>query len=155
MPKAKMVQAVSAGGVVVRRVAGKLRVALVGSSQRGTWYLPKGGLARGETVEQAALREVREETGLEVRLIAPIRVIDYWFYAGGGRVHKTVHYYLMEATGGDFSRRDQENDRAAWFDLEDALAAMAYPNEAEVVRDAADLPDTPLRPWTPGTSSAA
>lgn len=136
MLKAKTVSAVSAGGVVVRRLAGRIQVALVGNSQRDTWYLPKGGLDKGETIEQAAVREVMEETGLEVRVVGPVKAIFYWFNARGARVHKTVHYFLMEATGGDFSRRDTENDRAAWFDLEEALSAMSYGNEADVVREA-------------------
>ncbi len=136
MLKAKTVSAVSAGGVVVRRLADRIQVALVGNSQRDTWYLPKGGLDKGETIEQAAVREVMEETGLDVRVVGPVKAIFYWFNARGARVHKTVHYFLMEATGGDFSRRDTENDRAAWFDLEDALSAMSYSNEVEVVREA-------------------
>ncbi len=139
MPRVRTVAAVSAGGVVARRVDGRIQVALVGDSQRDAWYLPKGGLAQGETIEQAALREVNEETGLEVRMVRPIRDIEYWFFARGARVHKRVHYFLMEPTGGDFSRRDQENDRAGWFDLEDALAAMSYENEAELVREAAAM----------------
>lgn len=126
----------SAGGVVFQRLENGIQVALVGNSQRGTWYLPKGGLDKGETIEQAAVREVLEETGLDVNLIRPVKAIQYWFNARGTRIHKTVHYFLMEATGGDFSRRDAENDRAAWFDLEAALVAMSYENEAEVVREA-------------------
>lgn len=139
MARVKTVAAVSAGGVVVRRANGRVQVALVGDSRRDAWYLPKGGLARGETLEQAAVREVTEETGLEVRLLRPVRTVEYWFFARGARVHKRVHFFLMEATGGDFSRRDMENDRAAWFDEEEALAAMTYPNEVEVVREALSL----------------
>lgn len=134
--RAKTVSAVSAGGVVVHRVGDRAQVALVGNSQRNTWYLPKGGLDKGETIEQAAVREVVEETGLEVRVVKPVRSIYYWFNARGTRVHKTVHYFLMEATGGDFSRRDSENDRAAWFDLPEALSVMSYSNEADIVREA-------------------
>jgi len=136
MLKAKTVSAVSAGGVVVQRLVDRIQVALVGSSQRETWYLPKGGLDKGETIEQAAVREVVEETGLDVRVVRPVRAIYYWFNARGTRVHKTVHYFLMEATGGGFSQRDTENDRAAWFDLAEALSLMTYENEADVVQEA-------------------
>lgn len=139
MNRGKTISAVSAGGVVVRKTDRRLEVALVGDTARDTWYLPKGGLAEGETIEQAALREATEETGLEVRTLKPIRSIDYWFYARGSRVHKTVHYFLMEPTGGDFSRRDLENDRAGWFELEEALKVMSYENEAEVVREGAAI----------------
>ncbi len=62
----KTLSATSAGGVVARKVDGKVQIALVGNSSRNTWYLPKGGLAKGETIEQAAVREVTEETGGEV-----------------------------------------------------------------------------------------
>ena len=135
----KTLSATSAGGVVARKVDGKVQIALVGNSSRNTWYLPKGGLAKGETIEQAAVREVTEETGLRVRLVKPIRFIDYWFHIQGARVHKTVHYFLMEPTGeGDFSQRDWENDRAGWFDLEDALAVMTYENEKDVVKEAVE-----------------
>lgn len=137
MPRLKTVAALSAGGVVARKVDGRVEVALVGDTQRDAWYLPKGGLNKGETIEQAALREVREETGLDVRVLAPIGVIEYWFFVRGARVHKRVHYFLMEPTGGDFSRRDQENDRADWFELEAALSAMSYENEVDIVREAA------------------
>jgi len=139
MARPRTVAAISAGGVVARKSGGRIQVALVGSSQRGTWYLPKGGLAPGESIEQAALREVQEETGLEVRLVRPLRTIEYWFHVPGARVHKRVHYFLMEPTGGDFSRRDWENDRAGWFDLDDALTMMSYANEADVVREAAAI----------------
>jgi len=139
MQRFRTLAAVSAGGVVTRWVDGRLQVALVGDSRRDAWYLPKGGLAEGETIEQAALREVREETGLDVRLLRPIREIEYWFFVKGARVHKRVHYFLMEAVGGDFSRRDWENDRAGWFDLDEALRVMTYENEAEVVREAAAM----------------
>lgn len=135
----KTVSATSAGGVVARRVGDRLQIALVGDSSRDSWYLPKGGLAKGETIEQAATREVTEETGLQVRMVKPIRSIEYWFHVRGARVHKTVHYFLMEPTGGDFSKRDWENDRAGWFDLEDALAVMSYENEREVVKEAARM----------------
>lgn len=136
MVKTKTIAAVSSGGVVIRREGPRVEVALVGNSLRETWYLPKGGLAKGETIEDAAIREVVEETGLQVRLVKPIRAIEYWFNARGARIHKTVHYFLMETTGGDFSLRDAENDRAEWFELDEALRAMSYANETEVVREA-------------------
>jgi ADP-ribose pyrophosphatase YjhB (NUDIX family) len=136
MPRLRTVDAVSAGGIVVRTVEGRIQVALVGDTQRDAWYLPKGGLSAGETIEQAAMREAREETGLDVRMIRPVRAIEYWFFARGARVHKKVHYFLMEATGGDFSKRDHENDRAGWFELESALETMTYRNESDVVREA-------------------
>ena len=116
-----------------------LEVVLVGRTEHGTWALPKGTPIEGESREQTALRETREETGLEARIVEPIDCITYWFVLRHSRVCKTVYYYLMIATGGDPSLHDPEYDRVAWFPIEPALAAMTYANEAEMVRRAVDL----------------
>lgn len=104
------------------------------------WGLPKGGVESGETFAQAAVREVAEETGIDGVVNRELGSITYSFYSrqDGGRIHKTVHYYLMRATGGDTSRHDHEVSEARWMPLREALALMAYPNEREMVRRAAD-----------------
>ncbi|MCC7104984.1 MAG: NUDIX hydrolase [Chloroflexi bacterium] len=129
---------VSAGGVVLRREEGRLEVALVGKLSPKRWGLPKGGPRQRESLEQAALREVEEETGLQVRLIRPIGEIDYWFRLGGVRHFKTVHFYLMEAVGGDMSRHDHEYDVVEWFPLDAARREMSYPSEVEMLDRAQD-----------------
>lgn len=129
-----MVPAVSAGGIVYRRRGSEIDVVLVGRFARQLWGLPKGTLHRGEDVLHAALREVREETGLDVRALEPLGAIEYWFVSRGTHFHKTVHYYLMESTGGDLSRHDAEYDVARWFTLLEAYDAMSYRNEVESVR---------------------
>jgi 8-oxo-dGTP pyrophosphatase MutT (NUDIX family) len=147
----RTVHDVSAGGVVVQRGPDGGAVALVGRGNPLRWGLPKGGIERGETIDVAALREAREETGLLVRLIAPVGDIVYWFATRGVRHHKTVHFFLMEAVGGDLADHDWENDEAAWFPAAAAPAAMAFPNEAAIVRRALALlplqpqPDSPLQ----------
>jgi len=133
------VQDVSAGGVVVREGRDGLDVALVGRGKPLRWGLPKGGIEAGETIDTAALREAREETGLEVRLLAPIGDIQYWFATRSVRHHKTVHFFLMEAIGGDIRNHDWENDEAAWFSIAEALKVMAFPNEIAIVRRAWDV----------------
>jgi 8-oxo-dGTP pyrophosphatase MutT (NUDIX family) len=133
------VRDVSAGGVVVRRGAEGLEVALVGRGTPVRWGLPKGGLERGETLDRAAVREAQEETGLRVRLVAPVGDIQYWFATRGVRHQKTVHFFLMEAVGGDLQDHDWENDEAAWFPADVALATMAFPNEVAMVRRALAL----------------
>ena len=132
----RTVRDVSAGGVIVRRGRQGLEVALVGRGKRLRWGLPKGGLEPGATIDRAAVREAQEETGLRVRLVAPLGDIQYWFATRAVRHHKTVHYFLMEAMGGDLKDHDWENDEAAWFPLAEALGVMAFPNEVEIVRRA-------------------
>jgi 8-oxo-dGTP pyrophosphatase MutT (NUDIX family) len=100
------------------------------------WALPKGTPRSGETIEQVAVREVQEETGLEVRLIAYIGTISYWFVRDHVRYHKQVRHFLFEAIGGDFARHDQEYDRVAWFPLPEAARRLTYQNEANILHQA-------------------
>jgi 8-oxo-dGTP pyrophosphatase MutT (NUDIX family) len=85
------------------------------------------------------LREVSEETGLEVRILEKVGVVEYWFSHGGVRFHKWVHHYLMEATGGDTSLHDLEYDRVEWRDAEDALRTLTFKNERDIVIKAVKL----------------
>lgn len=131
-----MSEAVSAGGVVYRREQGDLFIALCGRTRSRTWALPKGTPDAGETIEETALREVREETGLEVEIEAPLGEIEYWFARPPQRIHKRVHFYLMGERGGRFEDHDPEFDVVEWFSAADALDSLTYPTEAEVVRRA-------------------
>lgn len=133
----KTVHDVSAGGVIYRRRGEAVEIALVGKITPRRWGLPKGGRQRGESLEQAASREVAEETGLEGRLIRPLGEITYWFRWDGQRHFKTVYFYLMEATGGDISQHDHEYDLVEWFSIPDARRNMSYPSEIEMVDRAA------------------
>ena len=101
-----------------------------------TWTLPKGTPDSGETVEETALREVGEETGLEVRIVEPLRSIEYDFVQDGTRIHKTVHYFLMEPTGGDLSRHDQEFERVRWVPFDEAGSLLTFATERELVAEA-------------------
>ena len=131
-------RAVSAGGVVLAELRPDAPVALVAHrSARGSlqWTLPKGAREEGETVAETALREVREETGLEAELIGPLDTIDYWFVWAPERTryHKFVHYFLMRFAGGDFSQRDHEMEDAAWFEPDEARRRMAFANERRLL----------------------
>lgn len=132
----------SAGGLVVDRSAGDVRVALIGRiDRRGRllWSLPKGHVEDGETHEDAAVREVEEETGIRGRVLASLGTIDYWFVAEDQRIHKTVHHYLLEASGGELSDEDVEVDEVAWVPLTELRERLAYAGERRLAETAADL----------------
>ena len=101
-----------------------------------TWTLPKGTPSPGETTEQTALREVTEETGLEVRIVAPLASIDYAFVQDRTRIRKTVHYFLMEPVGGDLSRHDHEFERVRWVPFAEAGALLSFQTERDLVANA-------------------
>jgi 8-oxo-dGTP pyrophosphatase MutT (NUDIX family) len=135
-------RATSAGGIVVRRTQDGFELVLGRRTRERngvTWTLPKGQPAVGETIEQTALREVAEETGLTVRIVRPVGPIEYFFVQGGTRYHKTVHFYLMEATGGDLDAHDHEFEEVRWFSLPEAEAVMSYPTERQIVEQAAPV----------------
>jgi 8-oxo-dGTP pyrophosphatase MutT (NUDIX family) len=102
-----------------------------------TWTLPKGTPHDGETREATALREVAEETGLEVRITGPLPSIEYTFVQRGTRIHKTVHYFLMAPVGGDLDRHDHEFARVRWVDFADAPGLLTFETERMLVADAA------------------
>src|SRR5690606_17061881 len=100
-------KAVSAGGVVFRRGEDGIEIVLVGRTAENLWALPKGTPDEGESIEETALREVREETGLEVRIVEPLGEIRYRFGDRDGRmVDKVVYHFLMEPVGGDVALHD-------------------------------------------------
>lgn len=132
---------VSAGGVVYRRRRGTVSVALAARrTRRGdlVWGLPKGAIEPGESAEAAALREVREETGLEARIEEPLGDIRYLYVWEGVRIRKTVHFFLMRATGGHVSLHDEEMEDVRWFPLARAVRAAAYKGEREVLDRASE-----------------
>lgn len=105
------------------------------------WSLPKGHIERGETREDAAVREVEEETGIRGRIVAPLGTINFWFVASGRRVHKTVHHYLMLAEGGELSDEDVEVSEVAWVPLRELNDKLAYADERKLVSDVPRLLD--------------
>jgi 8-oxo-dGTP pyrophosphatase MutT (NUDIX family) len=132
----------------VLRTNGELLEICLGKRQRAngrpgtTWTLPKGTPNDGETIDQTALREVAEETGLEVRILAPVGAIEYFFTEAGRRIHKTVHYFLMEAVGGSLDGHDHEFDEVQWLPLDDARQLMTFETERQIVEDALPIAGT-------------
>lgn len=118
---------------MTRGAGDDLEVVLNGRTSDGTWVFAKGTPDAGESIEETALREVREETGLDVSIVAPIGVTDYWFAVPGERVHKFVHFFLMRANGGDVSRHDQEYDDVRWVTVTDARHMLSYATYREML----------------------
>lgn len=82
------------------------------------------------------MREVAEETGLQVRIVDKIGTVNYWFARDGVRYHKWVHHYLLEAVGGDTAQHDHEYDRVEWQPIEVALKTLTFKNETDIVAKA-------------------
>ncbi len=136
----RTVDETSAGGLVVDH--GLSTAAVIGRLDRHgrlLWSLPKGHIEPGETAEQAAIREIEEETGILGAIIAPLGTIDFWFVAEDRRVHKTVHHFLLRATGGELSDADIEVAEVAWVPLVELESRLAYADERRLVRRATAL----------------
>lgn len=138
----QVVEETTAGGLVIDVQDGCARTAVIARRNRAgrvEWCLPKGHSEPGETLEQTAAREVAEETGITGRVLVNLGTIDYWFSAGEHRVHKMVHHFLLEATGGDLSvdgDPDHEAFEVAWFPLQRVHEQLTFPNERRIARSA-------------------
>lgn len=144
MARLKSGIATSAGGLVHRPGADGREV-VIGSRRRErvgiSWTLPKGTPEEGESLEETALREVTEETGLHVVITGPLDSIDYSFVRDGVRISKTVHYFLMEPTGGDLSDHDHEFEEVRWVTFAQAASLLTFESERALVELAADRLD--------------
>ena len=146
------VKVVSAGGLVFRQSGHLIETLLCARARPGyhgegaplTWRLPKGTPEHGETVEETARREVQEETGVHVNVLAPITSIRYFFVGHDDGVHydKTVYFYLMEPRGGSTADHDGEFDVVEWCSYEQALELLEYDNERSVMEAARSLIET-------------
>ncbi len=118
----------SAGGVVLRRCEGRIDVAVV-SPRSGVLSLPKGHPDAGETLEQAAAREVREEAGLVAEPVQELGEVRYWYTRSGERVLKAVTFFLFDYRSGSTEDHDHEVESAAWIPLAEAPRRLSYDGE--------------------------
>ena len=131
----------SSGGVAFRRKNGDIEVALISVGEQERWQLPKGTVDKGETPEETALREVREEAGVSTEMIEPLDTIEYWFYVptkkeGRLRIHKFVHFFLLRYLEGSTKDHDHEVNEARWAPIDDAISMLTFENETEIVQRA-------------------
>lgn len=132
----------SAGGVVIDVHEGAARIAVIARRNRAgrvEWCLPKGHVEPGETLTQTAEREVAEETGITGRVLTKLGTIDYWFATSDRRIHKVVHHYLLEATGGELTTDNDPDHEAidvAWFPLLEVHRQLTFPNERRIAQAA-------------------
>jgi 8-oxo-dGTP pyrophosphatase MutT (NUDIX family) len=142
-PQITTLEQVSAGGVAFRINEGKTEVAIVAMKPSRRWQLPKGIVDAGESEEQAALREVREEAGIECELLEKIETIEYWYFGEkkGERVryHKFVHLFLLKYLAGETADHDNEIDEARFVSVDEAIEMLAFKSEQETVKKASEL----------------
>jgi len=123
----------SYGGVVL---GGDDVLVITPIGRRRITGLPKGGPQPGESGEQTATREVREETGVNANVREPLGDVNYWYRRGGRRVYKTVHFYLFDYVSGSTDDHDHEVENARWVPLADALTTLSYPGERALIERA-------------------
>jgi 8-oxo-dGTP pyrophosphatase MutT (NUDIX family) len=134
----------SAGGVVVRKIGGRLHVAAIRPQGRkaGTWALPKGTIDPGESPQETAVREVREETGIESRVVEKLGDVKYVYTWDGERIFKVVSFFLLRAGRGRIGEIEEsmrvEVAEARWLPLADAPRLLAYGGEREMAAKARD-----------------
>ena len=134
---------ISAGGVAFRWNDSEPEIAIICVKPKQRWQLPKGIVDTGESPEAAALREVKEEAGVETDRLALIETIEYWYRSVNNgkpvRYHKFVHFYLLQYRGGDVSKHDHEVEEARWVSFEQALAMLEFKSERDVVEKAREM----------------
>ena len=125
----------SAGGVVFRKNdEGKVEILLIRVKTR--WSFPKGNIERGEPKDQAALREVKEETGVDAKILDYLGEVDYWYNIGLTKIHKFVYYYLMEYVSGDVVPQKEEIDEAKFMSITEAEKSLSYSTDKEILERA-------------------
>ena len=130
----------AAGGVIIKSSNRERKVVICFREKENLWSLPKGKPENGETITQTAIREVREETGIDTDILEKIATIDYIFLNNRGTtVKKKVHFFLMKSKGGNIEYHDNEFDKVTWVNLEDAKHLLTHKNELHVLEKAIEM----------------
>ena len=133
----------SAGGVAFRKRKGQTEVALISVGDDNRWQLPKGLVDKGESTEAAALREVREEAGIDAEVVARIDKIEYWYVSKESgspvRYHKFVYFYLLRYKSGDVGDHDDEVNEARWVIIDHAINLLAFESEKKIMKKAQSM----------------
>lgn len=135
-PRRKTRNEHSSGGAVIDLRDGAPFVAMIATRGRTRWGLPKGAVSPGETSEQAALREVQEETGLDAEIVGRLDTIEYFFRAGDTLIKKSVDFYLMHYVGGTMTPQLSEVDDVEWVPLHEAIQRASFDSEKKLLSSA-------------------
>lgn len=134
------VHQVSAGGVVFKYLNSEIKICLIArrNKKKLVWCLPKGHVEPDETLEETALREVKEETGLSGILLGPLGTITYQFFdpSTKKRIFKTVHFFLIRYQSGTTADHDDEVESVRWFPIDEALKIIEYKDEHNILEKA-------------------
>lgn len=133
----------SAGGVAYRERDAQLEVALISVGDDGRWQLPKGLIDKGESTEDAAVREVHEEAGIDTEVVERLDKVEYWYFWKEDdqrvRYHKYVYFYLLRYKSGDVRDHDDEVNEARWVSIDDAIKMIAFDSEKKIVEKAKEF----------------
>jgi 8-oxo-dGTP pyrophosphatase MutT (NUDIX family) len=139
-PKPPVIHQTSAGGVIYQKKGRDILVAIISVGDTARWQLPKGLVEEAEAPEAAALRETREEAGVDGSVESKLDTVEYWYVGkqDGQRVrfHKLVHFFLMRYEKGDVARHDQEVNEARWVPIAEAMQMLAFRSEKKVMQQA-------------------
>ncbi len=134
---------ISAGGVIYKKTPEGVEVALISVKGGKVWGLPKGTAEKGENLARTAHREVKEETGLDGKILSNLGHIEYFFTlrddAELRRIFKIVYFFLMEYTSGVVTDHDDEVDECRWFPIDEAVRLMKYEDEKGILKKAKRL----------------
>lgn len=140
-PNKTMKRELSAGGVVFNKHQGKIHILVSQHSQHHGWVFPKGFIGdkdefKGETKEETAIREVKEETGIDGKILEPLTPITYMYEMDNEKHQKTVYYFIMQEAGGDITKHDWEMENVEWLPVNEVMDRLTYDSDKTVWKEA-------------------